>query len=366
MSYHYDKIRNFNKMYGLPVSPLPTLLFKTREDMVARLKRFKEIMLEEIDEVDDIITTVSTPNNLSDDTFIVLTALADWLTDIQVYAASEMLKFGLHPETIMDIVMASNSSKLGPNYWKPEPKIEEFLRQHARSGVRPPLISPQAEDKVPVKEFGLLLVDEVAQLRREASLAALKQFADQESPKRDAEAMKQSTAKGVHYEQAMVANSHQVGGNHYNTGGKPQHWDLAIMYKWDYLQGQVIKYVMRWKDKYATPDKQLEDLKKARHNIDKYIENYAQFLPAQPTSTVEGMAQGGTLLKAPMQAGVAPASGRILEVSELFLDADQRGNSFWQNEGYFGNGECLYSCRKCKHLNRRTTPLPVPHDCSVK
>lgn len=71
----------------------------------------------------------------------------------------------------------------------------------------------------------------------------------------------------------MSANDRQVGGDHYKRHGNgPQHWDLAIVFGWDYFQAQVIKYVMRWKDKHPTPEKRLEDLKKARHVLDKYIE----------------------------------------------------------------------------------------------
>ena len=62
------------------------------------------------------------------------------------------------------------------------------------------------------------------------------------------------------------ANEKQVGGSHYG-GGALQHWDVVDKFKLDYFQGQITKYVMRWKDKNG-----LEDLKKARHFLDKYIE----------------------------------------------------------------------------------------------
>jgi hypothetical protein len=70
----------------------------------------------------------------------------------------------------------------------------------------------------------------------------------------------------------MDANDRQVGGTHYRqAAGVPQHWDLAIAYGWDAFQYQITKYVMRWKDKHATPEKRLEDLKKAQHFLEKYI-----------------------------------------------------------------------------------------------
>jgi uncharacterized protein DUF3310 len=62
------------------------------------------------------------------------------------------------------------------------------------------------------------------------------------------------------------ANDHQVGGGHYKTEGL-QHWDLVNIFGWDYFQGQITKYLMRWRKKNG-----LEDLQKARHYLDKYIE----------------------------------------------------------------------------------------------
>lgn len=80
----------------------------------------------------------------------------------------------------------------------------------------------------------------------------------------------------------VLANEYQVAGTHYKTeAGKPQHWDLAIMYKWDPFQYQITKYVMRWKVKHSTPSQKIEDLKKARHFLDKYIENAEAFLDAK-------------------------------------------------------------------------------------
>lgn len=64
-----------------------------------------------------------------------------------------------------------------------------------------------------------------------------------------------------------TANDRQIGGNHYKTPGKLEHWDLVGMFEWDYFQGQITKYLMRWRKKNG-----LEDLEKARHYLDKYIE----------------------------------------------------------------------------------------------
>ena len=63
------------------------------------------------------------------------------------------------------------------------------------------------------------------------------------------------------------ANTRQVGGNHYHKEGAVQHWDIVAQHNLDYFQGQITKYVMRWRDKNG-----LQDLEKARHFLDKYIE----------------------------------------------------------------------------------------------
>ena len=63
----------------------------------------------------------------------------------------------------------------------------------------------------------------------------------------------------------MTANETQVGGNHYQ---KPiQTWDYIHENGIGYLEGNVIKYVSRHKEKHG-----VEDLKKARHYLDKLIE----------------------------------------------------------------------------------------------
>lgn len=62
------------------------------------------------------------------------------------------------------------------------------------------------------------------------------------------------------------ANETQIGGSHYKNGGE-EHWDRAWRLKYDPFQYIITKWVERWRDKGG-----LEDLKKARHAIDKYIE----------------------------------------------------------------------------------------------
>lgn len=62
------------------------------------------------------------------------------------------------------------------------------------------------------------------------------------------------------------ASDEQVGGAHYKKC-EIQPWDYTIANDLDYFQGSIIKYVTRWKDKGW-----IQDLYKARHFLDKYIE----------------------------------------------------------------------------------------------
>ena len=151
MNCFSDDIIEFNKMYKLPVATKPSLdqLGTTPLD---RLKNFKNILAEELDEIDIILKELEYQQNpdasdrmnamvLSD--IEILTSLADLLGDIQVYCASEMTKFGLPVDKVLEIIMKSNFSKMGadgkpiydergklqkgPNYWKQEPKLQAML-----------------------------------------------------------------------------------------------------------------------------------------------------------------------------------------------------------------------------------------------
>jgi hypothetical protein len=62
------------------------------------------------------------------------------------------------------------------------------------------------------------------------------------------------------------ANENQIGGYHYKTK-KIQPWDFIAENNLGYFEGNIIKYVSRWKEKNG-----IEDLRKARHYLDKLIE----------------------------------------------------------------------------------------------
>lgn len=71
----------------------------------------------------------------------------------------------------------------------------------------------------------------------------------------------------------MGANNQQVGGSHYAS--RIQHWDMAVACRLGYFEGQITKYLYRWRKKNG-----LEDLDKALHFLDKLIENWNILLPS--------------------------------------------------------------------------------------
>ncbi|MGV8131670.1 MAG: MazG nucleotide pyrophosphohydrolase domain-containing protein [Candidatus Pacearchaeota archaeon] len=134
-------IKKMTSMYEQPVNHKPTLLG------VKQLENFKSVLAEEVNEVDEIIENYKkNENNLSkEDKIKILTELSDWLGDIVVYCSNEATKHGIDISKVLDIIMQSNFSKMGadgkpikdergkflkgPNYWKPEPKISEFIKK---------------------------------------------------------------------------------------------------------------------------------------------------------------------------------------------------------------------------------------------
>ena len=130
-----QRIAAMNAMYKLPASDRPAL----PADVAERLVKFKATLLDEVHEIDEIVTLSRSGGGEID----IAVAIADLLGDIIVYCRSEALKYGLPLEEVLDIIMDSNESKLdangnpiydangkflkGPNYWKPEPKIKELL-----------------------------------------------------------------------------------------------------------------------------------------------------------------------------------------------------------------------------------------------
>lgn len=162
--FNFEKsILSMNAMYRLPIAAYPTFKYEIdwqeqkfgiialdadRQYVLKRLTDFfgnNSILRNELDEYQDIVAVLSDPNCGPEQELDALVMLADLLADIQVYCASEMARFGLPVQEILQIVMASNESKLGadgkpiyneqgkfmkgPNYWAPEPKIRALLQE---------------------------------------------------------------------------------------------------------------------------------------------------------------------------------------------------------------------------------------------
>jgi hypothetical protein len=64
----------------------------------------------------------------------------------------------------------------------------------------------------------------------------------------------------------LAANSKQVGGEHY-VNAPIQPWDYIAANDLGYFEGNVVKYVSRWKQKGG-----VADLQKAAHYLQKLIE----------------------------------------------------------------------------------------------
>lgn len=135
-----QRIEAMNRMYRLPIEEHP----KINSDVADRLAKFKKTLMDEVQEIDEIISLASGNSSSLD----VAVAIADLLGDVIVYCRSEAMKYGIPLEEVLDVIMDSNESKLGsdgnpiydengkflkgPNYWKPEKKIKELLERRSR------------------------------------------------------------------------------------------------------------------------------------------------------------------------------------------------------------------------------------------
>jgi len=89
----------------------------------------------------------------------------------------------------------------------------------------------------------------------------------------------------AHQSASPRANDTQVAGNHYKQF-QIEPWDAIIDWGLGYLDGNAVKYLSRWRHKNG-----IEDLKKARHYIDKLIETEMEKQNGtDPESTANRMA----------------------------------------------------------------------------
>jgi len=131
----FEKINKFNEMYKMPeVEP---------GDEYNRLGNFLLIAAEELLEGEEVLANINNNNGVA--TMEDKVAVADLLGDVIVYCASEARRWNIDIEQVLNIIMESNFSKLGadgkpiydergkllkgPNFFKPEAKIEELLNK---------------------------------------------------------------------------------------------------------------------------------------------------------------------------------------------------------------------------------------------
>lgn len=141
-------IKKFNQMYNLANHDDPCLQGQDR------LVNFIDILKEEVEEGDQIVEKLGKlesmkpedqPVGFEQQKIDALTDLSDWLGDLIVYCASEARRWGIPINDVLEVIMASNFSKLGedgepiydhrgkvqkgPGYWAPEPKISTLLER---------------------------------------------------------------------------------------------------------------------------------------------------------------------------------------------------------------------------------------------
>jgi Protein of unknwon function (DUF3310). len=158
----------------------------------------------------------------------------------------------------------------------------------------------------------------------------------------------------------VSANETQVGGTHYKTGGE-EHWDRVHRLGLDYFQAQITKYVERcWKKNG------MEDLKKARHFLDKYIEIHESKAKEQSEQALLGAVARGWCHEdnAKKEVDVNLATAIVQEVSKIdtyqfkpamLLQEHEYSHPLYMSdlhylaEGGWGNGVILYTCLHCRN-----------------
>lgn len=148
----------------------------------------------------------------------------------------------------------------------------------------------------------------------------------------------------------MAANDRQVGGDHYKRGkeaGGEEHWDRVVSHQLDYFQAQITSYVERCWEKMG-----IQDLEKAGHYIEKYIE----------VSRAKGR-KGRLQEELEMERARLDLVLKYLETEDgtfTFPDGlcvpcqrigfrqqiDHRSNAFYNFEGV-KEGYVTYTCRRC-------------------
>jgi len=155
----------------------------------------------------------------------------------------------------------------------------------------------------------------------------------------------------------MKANTRQVGGQHYKIGGE-EHWDRVARLGLDYFQGQITKYVERWRLKNG-----VQDLEKARHFLDKYIELNS---PAPPRTTEFTVPHKSGDPDLAMKVAYTTPSPEYVETVPM-TEINPAGLLLYTFEGHDGYG-ALYTCKAC-HVKVRCRATEYPenhHECGAE
>jgi len=152
------------------------------------------------------------------------------------------------------------------------------------------------------------------------------------------------------------ANERQVAGTHYGLTNY-QHWDMVVEHQLNYFQGQITKYVMRAPKKHGK-----QDLEKAMHFLEKYLEVYDKLHPTAEGSVLERQREDAEKMRAQEVSFKEPPLSYSREaVWSAGLEA--LAQNHFSFEGGYGNGFNLYKCRACgKAFSSR--PVDVwDHQC---
>jgi len=136
----------------------------------------------------------------------------------------------------------------------------------------------------------------------------------------------------------------QIGGDHY-AKHKIQPWDIIDEYGLNYYEGNIIKYVLRHRDKNG-----LQDLQKASHYLEKLIADMDKPRLSFPASRIHTLENGMEIDLddgwIPWGGGECPVHGEWMVVVVSRADINERQDAemtaeFWDWEHNGGDGDIL-------------------------
>lgn len=116
---------------------------------------------------------------------------------------------------------------------------------------------------------------------------------------------------------ARTANDRQVGGDHYKKKAI-QPWDFITENNIPYLEGNIVRYLARWRDKGG-----IDDLRKAQHYLQKVVENEERRLQEEILKELTAE----PIRVEPVPFGTLPitiAAGVAAELHKVHTDAEMK------------------------------------------